>query len=143
MCDHADMTPRRSLLVLSVLAVVLGSSACGGEDDAGEGATTPTVELPAAAREGQQVAESQGCTSCHQVSGDDGIGPPWQGLAGAEVQLADGSVVVADDEYLTRSIVEPNAQIVEGYNGIMPERALDDDQVAAIVAYLREIGAPQ
>jgi cytochrome c oxidase subunit 2 len=142
MCDHADMSSRRSFVVLSVLALVLGVAACGGDDD-GDGATTTTIELSAAAREGQQVAEAQGCTSCHQVSGDDGIGPAWQGLAGSEVQLADGSVVVADEAYLTRAIVEPNAQIVEGYNGIMPERALDDDEVAAIVAYLQEIGAQQ
>lgn len=142
MCDHADMSSRRSFVVLWVLALVLGVAACGGDDDS-DGATTPTVELSAEAREGQQVAEAQGCTSCHQVSGDDGIGPAWQGLAGSEVQLADGSVVVADEAYLTRAIVEPNAQIVEGYNGIMPERALDDDEVAAIVAYLQEIGVQQ
>lgn len=142
MCDHADMSSRRSFVVLSVLALVLGVAACSGDGES-DGATTPTVELSAAAQEGQQVAEAQGCTSCHQVSGDDGIGPAWQGLAGSEVQLADGSVVVADEAYLTRSIVEPNAQIVEGYNGIMPERALDQDEVAAIVAYLQEIGVPQ
>jgi cytochrome c oxidase subunit 2 len=142
MCDHADMSSRRSFVVLSVLALVLGVAACSGDGES-DGATTPTVELSAAAQEGQQVAEAQGCTSCHQVSGDDGIGPAWQGLAGSEVQLADGSVVVADEAYLTRSIVEPNAQIVEGYNGIMPERALDQDEVTAIVAYLQEIGVPQ
>jgi cytochrome c oxidase subunit 2 len=142
MCDHADMSSRRSFVVLSVLALVLGVAACSGDGES-DGATTPTVELSAAAQEGQQVAEAQGCTSCHQVSGDDGIGPAWQGLAGSEVQLADGSVVVADEAYLTRAIVEPNAQIVEGYNGIMPERALDQDEVTAIVAYLQEIGVPQ
>lgn len=142
MCDHADMSSRRSFVVLSVLALVLGVAACSG-DDGGDGATTSTVELSAAAREGQQVAEAQGCTSCHRVSGDDGIGPAWQGLAGSEVQLADGSVVVADEAYLTRAIVEPNAQVVEGYNAIMPERALDEDEVAAIVAYLQEIGVQQ
>lgn len=112
-------------------------TACGGSDDT---ASTTTLQLTAAAREGQEIAESQGCTSCHQVSGDEGIGPSWQGLAGSEVELADGTTVVADDEYLRRSIVEPNAQIVKGYSGIMPERTLDDDQVTALVAYLNELG---
>lgn len=118
-----------------VCGVVL--AACGGSDDQ---ATTTTLELSAEAREGQQVAEAQGCTSCHQVSGDKGIGPSWEGLAGSQVELADGTTVVADDEYLRRSIVEPNAQIVKGYSGIMPERTLDDAQVTALVAYLNELG---
>jgi cytochrome c oxidase subunit II len=122
--------------VVGAGVVLLG--ACGSGDDE---ATTTTLELSAAAREGQQIAEAQGCTSCHQVTGDDGIGPAWSGLAGSQVELADGSTVVADEEYLTTAIQDPNAQVVKGFNGIMPQRTLDDDQVAALVAYLQELGA--
>lgn len=128
----------RALLLVAVLSAAASLSACSSGEDA---ATTTTVELSTAAAQGQQVAEDEGCTSCHQVDGDEGIGPSWTGLAGSEVELDDGTVVVADDEYLTRSIVEPNAQIVEGYNGIMPERSLSDEQVTALVAYLRELGS--
>lgn len=137
MCDHAHMQLRAHLLVpvSCVAAIVLG--ACGGGDPS---ATTSATELSAAAQEGQEVAEAQGCTSCHQVDGDQGIGPSWEGLAGSEVELADGSTVVADEDYLTTAIVDPNAQVVEGYSGIMPERTLDPDEVAAIVAYLQELG---
>ncbi len=124
--------------VLGTAAVVM-LGACS--DDGGSDASpADAVELSAAGEEGRAVAEDQGCNSCHQVDGDDGIGPSWTGLAGSEVELDDGTVVVADEEYLTRSIVEPGAQIVKGYNNIMPVRALDDDQVAAIVTYLQELG---
>ena len=86
------------------------------------------------------MPRTRAATRVIRVDGDDGIGPSWTGLAGSEVELDDGTVVVADEEYLTRSIVEPNAQIVKGYSGIMPVRSLDDDQVAAIVTYLQELG---
>ena len=140
MCDHAHMSYRAHLLVPAVVfALTVALGACGGGDE--DATTTTGPQLSAAAQEGERVAEAQGCTSCHRVSGEGGIGPSWQGLAGSEVELADGSTVVADEEYLTTAIQDPNAQIVKGYNGIMPERELDDAEVAALVAYLQELGA--
>ncbi len=135
--------PRLVPVMLVTVVLVIGALALGACSGGGSDAVSTTeVELSAAAQEGQQVAEAQGCMSCHRVNGDQGIGPNWEGLAGSEVELDDGTVVVADEDYLTQSIVEPNAQIVKGFNGIMPERALDPDEVAAIVAYLQELGDP-
>lgn len=122
--------------VLAAMALLLAS--CSSDDD---GATEQAVGLSPAAQEGLRVAETNGCTSCHSTGGRDGVGPSWNGLTGSEVELDDGSVVLADEEYLRRSIVEPNAQIVAGYRGIMPERSLDGAEVDAIVAYLQEIGS--
>lgn len=93
-----------------------------------------------AGEEGREIAQRNGCMSCHSVDGRDGIGPTWIGLAGSEVTLDDGTVVTADEEYLRTSIVDPNAQIVEGYRGIMPERRLDPAEVDAMVTYLQELG---
>jgi len=131
MCDHHHVNRLLAPLVVLAVAVV----ACS---DGGEGAA-PTVELSATGKLGRQIAQEQGCMSCHREEGDGGVGPSWAGRAGSEVELDDGTVVVADEEYLTRSIVEPNAQIVKGYRGVMPERSLDPDEVAAIVAYLQEL----
>ncbi len=130
-------TVSRLLALPAVLAgAALVVTGCGGEDSS---PTTSTVELSALATEGQQVAQDMGCTSCHRT-GDDSIAPPWEGLAGSRVELVDGTVVVADEEYLRTALVEPNAQLVKGFNGIMPERKLDESQVAALVAYLQELG---
>ncbi len=66
------------------------------------------------------------------------VGPGWGGLYGSKVSLADGSTVRADDAYLARSILEPDARIVEGYPaGVMPayDTLLKEDEVNAIVAY--------
>lgn len=112
-----------------------------GDDGADGGGTTTEVALSPAAEEGREIAQRDGCTSCHSVDGRDGIGPSWRGLAGSEVTLDDGTVVIADAEYLRTSIVDPNAQIVEGYRGIMPERRLDPAEVDAMVTYLQELGS--
>jgi cytochrome c oxidase subunit 2 len=124
------------LIPVLVLLLLAGTAAaCGSESS-----DAPTVELSAAAEAGREVARDEGCMSCHREEGG-GVGPAWAGLAGSEVELADGSTVIADEEYLRRSIVEPNAQIVKGYSGIMPERRLDEADVDAIVTYLQELGA--
>lgn len=111
-----------------------------GDDDGGSG-ESGEVSLSPAGEEGREIAQRNGCTSCHSVDGGDGIGPTWSGLAGSEVTLDDGTAVTADEEYLRTAIVEPNAQIVEGFRGIMPERRLDPAEVDAMVTYLQELGA--
>ena len=51
------------------------------------------------------------------------------------MKLTDGSTVVADDDYLRRSIVDANAQIVAGYPPIMPSfrGQLSAEQVNTLV----------
>ena len=126
-------------MLIGLAALTLGAGCSSDPDDGGGSAEA--VQLTAAGEQGRQVAEDEGCTSCHSSDGSDGVGPTWQGLAGSEVELDGGTTVIADDDYLTEAIVDPNAQLVKGFRGIMPERAIDADQVAAIVAYLNEIGA--
>ncbi len=95
------------------------------------------------AQRGQEVAQSNGCTGCHSVDGADAIGPTWLGLYESEVPLADGSTVVADDEYIIESIREPGAKVHEGYpNGVMPAFSPDqisDEDVGAIIAYIQTL----
>jgi cytochrome c oxidase subunit 2 len=67
---------------------------------------------------------------CHSADGTPLAGPSWQGIYGTEETLADGSTVIVDLEYIHSSIVEPNAQIVEGFSpNIMP--ATFEEQIAA------------
>jgi cytochrome c oxidase subunit 2 len=77
--------------------------------------------------------------ACHGNNGEGGIGPAWIGLAGSEVALEDGSTVIADAEYLRRSIVDPDSQIVAGYTIRMPKTELTESEVAALVAYIEEL----
>jgi cytochrome c oxidase subunit 2 len=117
------------LVPLLAVGLALLATACGGGAD----------DLSPLAAEGAQLVRTEGCTACHGDRGQGGVGPGWVGLHGSEVQLADGSVVIADDAYLTRAITDPGAEQVAGYDVVMPENDLDGDQVAAIVAYLRTL----
>lgn len=92
---------------------------------------------------GQQIATRSGCTACHSIDGSELVGPTWQGLAGHEVTLADGSTVTADDAYLEESIVSPNAKVVEGFEpGIMPPdfgTRLTPEEIQSLVAYIKTL----
>lgn len=89
---------------------------------------------------GQALVAAFGCAACHSVNGAQGIGPTWLGLFGHEVPLADGTTVIADEAYLTESIREPQAKIVEGFETqLMPTYDFTDEQIADIVAYIQTL----
>ncbi len=82
---------------------------------------------------------SKGCAACHGDVGDGGVGPAWTGLAGSDVELADGSSVKADAEYLRRSITDPEPQVVAGFTINMLTTELTDPEVSALIAYIQEL----
>jgi cytochrome c oxidase subunit 2 len=106
-----------------------------------EVAAPPSGDLPPAEL-GAALVEERGCLSCHSVDGSQSIGPTWLGLAGSQRQLEDGSSVVADEEYLRASILEPESQIVAGYPSVMPNAYdfLAEEDVTAIIEYIRSLG---
>ena len=100
----------------------------------------------AMAQRGREVADAQGCFACHSLDGSQVVGPTWQGLWGSTRPLTDGSSATADEAYIIESIREPNVQLVEGFAPVMIPYGADvisDDDVAALVAYLREETGPQ
>jgi cytochrome c oxidase subunit 2 len=105
------------------------AGACGGGD---ADADTPEAR-------GEQLAEDNGCVSCHGPDGGGGVGPPWAGLYGSERNLESGDVVVADGPYLERSITDPGAELVQGYTIEMPENALSTSEVNDVVAYIESL----
>ncbi len=89
---------------------------------------------------GKALVAQNGCGSCHSIDGTTLTGPTWRGLFGSQVKLSDGTTVTADEAYLTRSIQDPNAQIVLGFPAsVMPKFNLTDAQVKAIVAYIETL----
>ena len=122
-------TGRFGYLLPAVLCSAFAFAACGG--DAGP-------ELTGAAAEGKQVFDQLNCSACHA-----GIGPELEGAWGTTISLDDGSTVVFDADWVERSVREPDAQSRDGDWRRMPpfdERQLDDDSLAAIVAYLEAVG---
>lgn len=118
-------------------AVVRSSAAAAAPPAAAAGSLVAT---------GQAVAQRDGCVACHSVNGVAGVGPTWKGLAGSQVALDTGKSVLADDAYLSRSITDPDADVVKGYQkGVMASGVvgvksdLTADNVAALVAYIKSL----
>ncbi len=79
------------------------------------------------------------CKACHSTDGSRIVGPSFQGLWGAERSMADGTAVVADENYIRNSILNPNAQIVEGYPAAMPAQGLSEPQIQSVIAYMKTL----
>lgn len=90
---------------------------------------------------GREVAARRGCLGCHTLDGQPHIGPTWVGLYQSHVPLKGGAVKVADEEYLTRSMMEPQADVVAGYLPVMPtyRGVLEEPEVAALVELIRSL----
>ncbi len=93
---------------------------------------------------GRELLESKGCIGCHSLDGSRIVGPTFKGIFGRKVRvLTDGTEreIVTDEDYLRRSIVKPNADVVVGYPPIMPsqEGILSDEQIDAIIEHLKTV----
>jgi cytochrome c oxidase subunit 2 len=92
------------------------------------------------ASNGQNIFLQLGCSTCHR-SDTQGRGPNLVGLFGKPVQLEDGRVVTADENYIRESILAPGAKIVSGFKPIMPvfQGLVSEDQLNALVAYVKSL----
>ena len=93
--------------------------------------------------DGKSLAQEKGCLGCHSLDGSPGVGPSFKGIYGRSTQVitkgAERTIMV-DDAYLRKSIRDPHADVVKGFQPIMPQFSdLTDDEVTALVEYLEEI----
>lgn len=88
---------------------------------------------------GQLLVAANGCAACHSINGAAGVGPTWRGLFEHEVELQDGTTVIADDEYLFLSIRDPKAQVVKGFTPTMPVYPFTEEEIRDIVAYIKTL----
>ena len=108
-----------------------------GAEEAGSGEEAGGVQ-----ELGRTTFGSAGCGGCHAFApaGTDAeIGPSLDNLA-ADAEAAG----VPLEEYIRQSIVDPNAEVVEGYQpGVMPTsygETLSPEELDALVAYLGSNG---
>lgn len=106
-----------------------------------EAATAPSTA--SLAERGQKLFNEKGCNACHTVTGAALVGPTLKGLFGHEVELEGGKKVTADENYIRQSIEDPNANLVKGFQPLMPtfKGTLSDDEINALVAYVKSLGS--
>ncbi|MFZ0760149.1 MAG: cytochrome c oxidase subunit II [Candidatus Sulfotelmatobacter sp.] len=91
-------------------------------------------------QEGEKIFAELGCSTCHR-SDSQGRGPNLQGVFGKPVQLEDGRIVTADENYVSDCILDPGARRVKGFQPIMPtfQGLVSAEQVNALVAYIKSL----
>ena len=92
---------------------------------------------------GEKVFAELGCATCHR-SDTQGRGPNLAGLFGRPVQLEDGRMVTADENYVRESILDPGAKVVKGFKPVMPtfQGLVSEEQLNALVAYVKSMAQP-
>jgi cytochrome c oxidase subunit 2 len=90
---------------------------------------------------GHRIAQETQCLTCHSTDGSAMTGPTWRGLFGRTENLADGTTVHVDENYIRESILQPTAKVVRGFQPVMPtfQGTLQDRQIDALIAYIRTL----
>lgn len=88
---------------------------------------------------GAILYESKGCETCHSLDGSRREGPSFQGIWDEQHTMADGASVLVDENYLRESILQPQAKIRSGYEGIMPtfQGLLRDREISALIEFIK------
>jgi cytochrome c oxidase subunit 2 len=91
--------------------------------------------------QGRTLSAQYGCFKCHTVDGTRHIGPTWLDLYRKNEQLEGGRVVVADEAYLTESMMDPGARLVAGYKNVMPtfQGKIPGPEIAAILEFIKTL----
>jgi cytochrome c oxidase subunit 2 len=120
------------------------------EDSAFQSFIADTTKVAAAGIDsptatGKRIMQNIGCFACHSLDGSKLVGPSFKGIWGAEHTVVTGKEtrkVTVDEEYIKRSIYDPNADVVEGFaKGLMItyKGQLSEEDVANIIEYLKTV----
>jgi len=92
---------------------------------------------------GKQLFVQLGCGTCHRFD-VQGRGPNLTAIYNKPVLLEDGRTVIADENYVRESILNPTAKIVSGFKPVMPtfQGIVSDEQLNALVAYVKSLAQP-
>ena len=108
-------------------------------------ASTDKTACPgtAAGTGGQGLYVSLGCQGCHSLDGSPSSGPTFKGLFGSKVKLTNGQTVTADEAYLLESIVDPDKQIVAGFqpgvmSGVIKKGQVSDADAKMLVDFIKK-----
>jgi cytochrome c oxidase subunit 2 len=91
---------------------------------------------------GKELLQSRGCLGCHSTDGTKKVGPTFKGLYGRTVTvITDGKerTLTADEKYIEESIEHPSQDIVKGFPPVMPGISLNEEEIDAIIAYIKTL----
>jgi cytochrome c2 len=105
----------------------------------------PMVLAPANTPEekGQQIfTKLQPCSTCHATSAADvapKLCPRLHGRFGGIAKITGGLEVPFDEAYVHESIATPTAKVAEGFQPVMPQLPVSDEDIANLTAYIKSL----
>jgi len=91
---------------------------------------------------GTKLYQEKGCIGCHSIDGSPRVGPTFKGLFGKSeevIKAGKKEKVVADEAFIRGYIENPNVAHIEGYPPIMPKISMTNEELAALVDYLKSL----
>jgi len=102
-----------------------------------------TAAIPGAA--GKLLTEQKGCIACHSADGTKIVGPSYKGIFGHKITVESNGKereITVDEEYIKKSILEPDADIVKGFakgSMISYKGQLNDEEIDKIIEYIKTL----
>ncbi len=89
---------------------------------------------------GNKLYNQRGCAGCHSIDGSKRTGPSFQNSYGNKRELADGSKVLFDENYVRESILNPKAKIAKDYPNVMPsfQGQFSEDDIDGLIAFIKQ-----
>jgi cytochrome c oxidase subunit II len=124
--QHSGMTGRVSVLEPSAYQTWLSGGTA-------EGSLAST---------GERLFRDLACNTCHRPD-SRGRGPMLEGVFAHPVQLQDGTIVNADENYLRESILQPAAKVTAGFQPVMPafQGLVTEEQLLALIEYVKSLSS--
>ncbi len=97
----------------------------------------PAIEV-ASIEAGEALYKSKGCNTCHSTDGSKTVGPSFKGLWGKTEKTDKGDVTV-DLAYLTESVLNPAARVVDGFPAAMPPQQLSEVEIKSLSLLLETL----
>jgi cytochrome c oxidase subunit 2 len=91
------------------------------------------------------LLRNTGCLACHSTDGSKLVGPSFKGLFGSDRIVISKNAekkVTADESYISRSVYDPDSEIVKGFNsGLMKsyKEKLNEADLKSIVEYMKTL----
>ena len=128
---HSNMNAKVIVMPQKMYEVWLAEAGSADDD-------LPLEEL------GAKLYNKKACNTCHTLDGTALVGPSYlqtSQMWGQERVFDDGSSAIIDENYVRSSILEPQIQIVAGYQGVMPtyQGLLNDRELDALIAFLKTL----
>jgi cytochrome c oxidase subunit 2 len=92
--------------------------------------------------QGPKLYQEKGCFACHSTDGSPRVGPTFKGLLGKKEKViigGKGETVIIDEAFIRKFISEPNVVHIEGYPPVMPKISMTDEELTALVDYIKSL----